>query len=225
MAYTGAQLIARIRWASDTQNNTARHSDADILSAINQSIAQYRRMLANISLSNYQAVTTVTTASGTSSVSLPACEEVLAAQCSFNNTKTTLHPVGSMEQAQYVVSGRPASWMLRDSSTPGLVDMVLFPTANQAYTLTINYIPQFVPITTATTFYAEVSGGEEWVVYDVASKLALRDRNPIQASLAAERDAQERRLKALASRNREPGHRVDTRGQRRLNDLLARRYP
>lgn len=224
MAFTGTELIAKVRWAGDYQGNTARHTDADILAAINQSIAQYRRMLSDLDLSNYATFTTISTASNVSVVSAPAMEQVLGVQITLNQVTSTMHRAANMEQTQYRIAGRPATWMLRDRpGSSGVMDVQLFPTPDAVYTINLQYIPTPTAITTATSFYAEVAGGEEWVVYDVATKLAVRDNHPRAGALAAERDAQALRLRQLALRQREPGHRMDTRGQRRVNDLLARR--
>lgn len=224
MAFTGTQLIAKVRWQADLQGNTSRHTDSDILDALNQSIAQYRRILSELDLSNYATFTTVSTTSGVSVVSCPAIEEVLGVQVTLNNVTTTMHRAANAEQTQYRVQGRPAIWMLRDRpGSTGVLDMQLYPTPDTEYTINLQYVPTPTAITTATSFQAEIAGGEEWVILDVAYKLAVRDAHPRAPMLQAEREAQFQRLRQIAFRQREPGHRMDTRGQRRMNDVMARR--
>ena len=224
MALTGTEMIARVRFAADLQGNTVRHTDADILTAINQSIASYRRLLSRLDIANYATFTVLSTASNVSTVSAPAAEEVLGMQVTLNNVVTTIHRAANMEQTQYRIAGRPATWMLRDRpGSTGVMDIQLFPTPDTVYQINLQYVGTQTDITTATSFYPEVRGGEDWVVYDVACKIAMRDAHPRFAMLQAERVRQEQLLADIAFRQREPGHRMDTRGQRRVNDILARR--
>lgn len=220
---TGQQMLDRVRFAADIQANTARHTDADLLSAINQSICAYKRMMSRYDSQNYAAGTVITTTSGVATVALPATEEVLAAICSLQNVTTTMHKAGLQEQTQYQITGRPATYRVNDVGTVGSSVLVLYPTPDSAYQIQVQYVASHTDVTSSTTWSPEIRGADDWVVYDVACKVAMRDAHPRFGMLQAERSRQEGLLRDMALRTREPGHRMDTRGQRRVNDLLARR--
>lgn len=191
---TLTQLIADVRFASDTQSLTDRHPDADLTLAINSSIRSFRGLVTSSGFPYFLTATSATTLAGTqvtdeqySSVPWPAT----AVQVHGVDVETAsgagdwrplrpitwgqrrdrpgLYPSTTGVPEEFAVLALPQG--SGASTTAGSI--ALFP-AGSSGNYKIWYLSQFTDLTASDVFLA-LPDWHEWVVQDVVERLAQRD--------------------------------------------------
>lgn len=201
------------------ESETSRHPAAEVTSHINESYADLRDQLARARGTTFdEATTDYTLVVGTSTYALPAnFYSLLAVQL---NTGASKHPLERYQRLERpALSDTNAGWLgypyyyalqganVEVMPTPSVTGM----------TLTIRYVPTPTTLTNDADTLDGVDGWEEWVVVDVARKMATKERDfELVSALQSDLNRLSERIRALGgARDRAgPGHVVDVRGQR-----------
>lgn len=220
-------LVADVRWISDTEGATSRHTDRQIVRALNQSVQALRLMISEYSP---YYLTSTTTASASATVSLASITDIVAiygVDIAVSGETRELFPFQFSERNKYessVVSetGIPTSYRYSGGS------LLIRPTPDASYTFTIWYLPTGTDMTatynaddsiaTTSSSFDGIAGWEDWIVYDTAMRISTRDAgvNDNFEVLGAElARIQQRIVNDAKKRTRDkPVRRVDTRGRR-----------
>lgn len=204
-AVTIAELEADIRWQADQERALLRHTSAKVRRAICQSIDSYREMISDQGWPYYLKVKTGTLPIGATvdpddgetalnwgkldvSEFNPPVVRVYGLDLHYSGTQDELSSVSFAERNAYGSSpGKPLAYFIYDETNIGLL-----PPSGAAYKYTMSYLPKLPKLLNDDDeFNPGVPGGEQWVVWDVMTKLLVRDNYPdlVQASMA-ERDRQ-----------------------------------
>lgn len=193
---TLATVLATIRRRADIISMTARHPDADLVVDINDSWQALREKVSEAGGGFYLKPTTITTmtvglATGSTGGSIPwptGATRIYGIDLYVTSSDIrVLAPIGWHERANTVDmfgqnAGPPRGFAVGsvgDESTTsvGAGVIYLYPAPDKAYQYVIWYVPTWTPIAAANTTYVfnGVAGWDEWVVWDVACKVFLRD--------------------------------------------------
>jgi hypothetical protein len=231
-AFTGTQLIARIRNLSDTESQTARHPDANILEHISQSYQAMREIVSRAGHGYFVTDSAAVTVANTATV---AIAPIAGGSVSVGRVYGVSVLVGTEPLALYELpledrdawgsqAGIPVAF--RVTNAAGAEVLRLFPTPDAVYTLTITHLPPATVISAAGTSIDGIFGWDDWVCWDVAVKLASRDgRDQDAAAYRAERAECEARMRSDAShrvRTAHPMTRQDTRRRKLRGEEWSR---
>lgn len=233
---TLANLRADVRWISDTEGLTLRHTDANVNRAINQAVQAFRLMLADHGSSFYLREASFATVAGTDTVDLSLVAsgnvvQVYGIDVSVDGEWRELFEFSFAERNRYQDSwsgdnrGTPTYYQILNIGTVNAPtgasagDLRLMPTPDAVYTMRVFYLPVLADMSADGDFFNGLAGWEDWVVYEAALRLCERDAGGgdnlegIRAGLARV----ETRIKRAASRLNRPHvlRRVDTLGRRR----------
>lgn len=236
---TIAQLVADVRFRSDTEGLTQRHTDAAIGRLINESWQAMREFLVDHGEPCYlkQATGNLTAGAlaGTSfgALSIPTdAIRVFGIDVSVGGTYLSLEPLPFAARNDASTPGVPQSFFVynvgtESGATVTAGKIALFPAPDTAYAYSLWYLPAWVDID-VVSFPAYVfdgmAGWEQFVVWDCVVKIAARDddmRNTF-AIATQERELAKAALKSAASSHQRVGpmRRGDTRGRRETTRSL-----
>jgi len=230
---TMAQLVADVRFRSDTEGLTQRHTDAAIGRLINESWQAMREYLVDHGEPAYlkQATGNLTAGvlAGTSfgALTIPTdAIRVFGIDVLVSGSYVSLEPLPFAARNDATTPGIPRSFFVYNvgtelaiNVTPGKI--ALFPAPAAAYAYTLWYLPTWVDIDAVTdpdSVFDGVAGWEQFVLWDCVVKIAARDddmRNTY-AIAVQERELAKQALKAAANSHQRAGamRRGDTRGRR-----------
>ena len=83
---TASELIAEVRWIADVQANTVRHTDGDLLYALNAAYSAAVKLLTKFGYENFCSFGTVAT---TANQEYAALDTLLSTEVSGGTTKLT----------------------------------------------------------------------------------------------------------------------------------------
>ncbi len=220
---TLTQLLEELRYLADIEGQTARHTDANLTRQLNQSIADYRREHPEWYATTATGTTTAGTATlpalTTPSVAWDSVDRILRLSITTPDSVTTvLYPYQLDERYDYslpfdLTSQWPTMYRREGAS------VILIPTPQSAYTVQVYYLPQQTDLSAGSDVFDPVmSGGEMWVLYDAAMRIAVRDMSPRVTALLQERDDAGRKL-AVGARQPGPQRRIDSWGRRSAGGL------
>lgn len=214
---TLTQLLADVRYLADIEGQTARHPDTNITRELNQSIATYRRArpewFAQFATGTLVAGQDTLPAPSSPVVALDTIDNILRLSVTLQDSSTVvLQPFQSLERYDYaspiLLSGQPVAYRREGAN------IVLVPKPATATAYQLLYLPQSTDLALGTDVFDPVlGGGEQWVTYDAALRIAARDQSPRAQALAQLRDDTEKQL-AQGSRQPEAVRVVDSRGRR-----------
>jgi hypothetical protein len=171
-------LKSRVRWRTDTENETTRFSDTNIVDAINEGLAKlHSRMVRARGESYLESTSTVSTVNGTESYALPASFlSLLKVYTTIDNREIVLTPYEFVETDGYTDT----------SSWSPLVDLqyrlrganISFrPIPDAAHTVTLVYAPASVLLVSGSDTVDGVDGLEEFAVAWAAKRIATQQRD------------------------------------------------
>lgn len=203
---------------------TARHTDAKLNRAINQSIQELREIVSDAGNPYFLAapqtgflVTGPTSPHAFGTISLPATflraykVKILCAEQWID-----LKPANFGDEEMLtdgLTYDQPAAFFLFNSSQLGIV-----PPPDYPYEYKLYYLPVHTDLSADGDTFDGIAGWEEWVVFNTGNKLLLRDNQSEQfAAFAAER---QRLLEGMLSRSNHRQRagatgRMDIRGRKR----------
>ena len=216
---TLAEMRTRAYRRSGNESETTRFPTAEVTTDINESIADlYDRLLRAWGTDRFEASQSiaVSLAGGSTYALAAAFLELLAVEIDG-----TSQGLGKYALKRFM-RGEKADLSNTNSTTgtaPTMYSLIganveVLPAPGANYTLTVRYVPAATKLVNDADAFDGINGWEEWVVVDVARKLATKDRdfalvNVLQADLARLTE----RIAARASQRDRGGHRrvVDVR--------------
>ena len=180
LTQTLAQLRTNVRRMADAGGTTAlqRHPDADLNDYVNRGIAALRRELdVAIPDQRFLASSTVTTAAGTTTYSLPAdFNHLVSIDILADGTKTWLLPYEMHERASLTTpdtnaSGVPLSYRLRGSNVE------LLPAPQGVYTVTLWYVSDPSTLSLDASTFDTITRLDDYVIAYAAKLVAMKDKN------------------------------------------------
>jgi hypothetical protein len=197
-----------------------RFPEAEVNGLINESIADLWDQLLRVrGVDSFETITTITTVAGTSVYGIPAgFYELLAVSVNAGNG------LGSYPVERFMMKERPglANPAIPRYGYPYFYKLLgqnieLLPIPQGAYSVEVRYVPTATELAADSDTFDGVNGWEEWVVVDVARKMATKERDWEQlGALQADLRRLEDRIRALGgARDRASNRRVvDVRGGR-----------
>jgi hypothetical protein len=183
---TLSQLRTDIRNQADLVGQTARHDDTLLTRLINQSIQRFRERLSAGGVQHYLTNSTgLLTAGATSgypfcvldlSAASPAITRTYAVDIDIGGVLKTLHHVAFEERSRYSgtsIVGEPVAWCHLQT-----VSIAIMPAPSQAYNYTVWHLPKLDDLSADGDTFNGVAGWEDWIVWDVVSRLIVRDQYP-----------------------------------------------
>jgi hypothetical protein len=225
-AYSINDLIERIRYQSDTQGLTVRHTAAEITVLINQAIQSHRERISFAGISHYLTnyATTVTAGATSpfkfkvldlSSGPSPALVRAYSVDLTYNNDIETLDAVAFSERNDFSYQPSvPRAWAPMQT-----YKLAILPAPDATYSINVWYLPKQADLSAGETFDG-VAGWEDEIVYEVCCRMINRDQfAQAFAMLSAERD---RAISSIMLNARMPARSVIHRRRDTLGDRMAR---
>lgn len=235
------ELRADLRKQFDLESMTARHPDANLTRAINQSIQEFREIISDAGLPYFLTTSTngATLSVGATSpypfgaVTVSAFSPTILRLYGFDikvgNIWVSLDPVNFDErndrQGDWLtgsVTGQPRVFFLFNAA-----QVAYSPAADAAYEYKMYYLPPATDLSADADTFDGIAGWEEWVVFNAGSKMLLRDSQSEQyAVFSAERQRLLEGILARANHRQRAGatKRHDVRGRARSAFLARLRY-
>jgi hypothetical protein len=232
------QLRNDIRWQSDNVGFTARHSDADITRAINQSIQRFRLMLSQHGDRKFLVANTGTLTAGATSpypfgvLNTSAWNPQIVRLFGFDITvqgrviPLELVPFDMRNDFQRAETGTSANSPPVALAQFGSESYAILPASDGAYAYTAWYLPVLADLANDADTFDGVAGWEEWVKWDCVQKLNSRDTNAKAYQIAQSEQVQVWGVIAAACPTKQGGvvRRYDSRGLRSDRMALRRNW-
>ncbi|HQP34934.1 MAG TPA: hypothetical protein PLI95_07140 [Polyangiaceae bacterium] len=203
---TVANLIAWIRQAADMVGSTFVDDTTEILPLINAYHAELRDLLIEGHGPAYFASSfTATTTSGTGYISLPTSPstghdlyQVLGVDVTLSSgdvisaTPFDFHSRNAYASSSHWSRGEPIHYRIHGDK------LLLLPTPDGAYTITVHYLPATPTLTLTTETVDGVNGWERYIVVCAAIVLLQKEESDISV-LMAEKASLLSRIRGLAA--------------------------
>lgn len=231
---TLVQLRSDVRISADIGNALTRHPDTQLTRWINESIQELREIVSDAGHNFYLKIVTGTVGNTDHHIQLPAdFIGVYGIDIDVNGISQTLWPftlaerndVGGIYAGGNPVRGIPKYYDLIGKSQDSVDNVaLLMPPPDAPYLWRLWYLPTWTDLSLDGDTFDGVADWERWVVWDVCCKVAVRDKNSSLYELASAERAKKRTIidTKKVQRQREPIHRVDTKGRRRLSETWRR---
>jgi hypothetical protein len=213
---TRLELQNRAYARGDFASQTDRFPVTEVQGYINESVADFHDFLIGAWGADYfETDYSLTTSAGTTLYPLPAdFYQLLRVEVNSGTSRTECLPAQRGERAwlrdtQTRHSQYPTRYAVRGSQ------LELLPSPASAYSVTLEYVPCSARLTNDASTIDGVNGWDEWVVDDVARKMALKDGdNAFVDRMLQDMGRIEARIRAMAPKR--------DRGERRVIDVLTR---
>lgn len=229
---TLANLRADVRFQADVEGATARHTDAQLTRLINQSIQAWREIISDAGHHYFLTVTNTVVNAGDTTVTFPgagALSRIYGVDVEYDGEWRELFPFDLAERNKYEAGaggneqGIPTYYHVDYDSTA----IRIIPECDGSYNVRFWCLTNHSDLSSDSDTFDGILGWEDWVVFDVAVRIAVRDANVNDnyQFLVAERDKIERRIRDAAKKLQrdKPGRRLPTR-ERRLELEDANRW-
>lgn len=186
------QLRTDIYAQADLAGHTTRHSSTLLNRFINQSIQRFRERLSSSGSDRYLVSVTKTLGVGATSpypfYSLdlssesPSVVRVYAIDLTVNGESKSLTHVPFQERTKWgsaTRSSEPQAWANYQTAK-----VAIMPAPDTAYTAVVWYLPVLADLSGDSDTFDGVSGWEDYIVWDVACRLLVRDKYPQAYQLA-----------------------------------------
>lgn len=186
------ELRESIVYQTDNAGATARHAPTLVNRLINQSLQRFRERLSEEGAQHFLASTTGNLGVGATSpypgyvldltAVSPSVVRIHGIDVTVSGEVRTLQHVPFTERNSYgggVSSGIPVAW------TPfNTAKALILPPAGSAYAYCVWYLPVLADLATDAATWDGVAGWEDFVKWDVACQLIVRDQYPTAYSMA-----------------------------------------
>lgn len=191
---TLGQLHADVRDQASVGGATVRHAPTMITRQINQSIQRFREKLSIEGASHYLTAATGTLSTGPTSpyqfqtldlsAASPAIVRVFSVDITVNGEVITLKHVPFEEREKYgsaTSNAVPVAW-----AAFGTSQLAIMPPPNATYAYTVWYLPVLSDLSNMSDTFDGVSGWEEFIVWDVCTRVIVRDQYPNAFAMAVQ---------------------------------------
>lgn len=197
---TLSQLRADVRYQSDIQGFTVRHTDANLTRLINQSIQRFRENVSCSGLTHYLTSVTGSLSSGVTSgypykildltAASPAIVRIFAIDLELTDESwITLRSVDFSERTRYQWADNSAGQVPEAFANINTYAVAILPAPGYAMDYRVWYLPVFTDLAADSDTFDGVAGWEDWIVWDSCQKAISRDRYPEAYTLCGqERD-------------------------------------
>lgn len=211
-------LKRRCRELADMETVTGGSNDfvddTELLGMINASLGLWHNLITLAVPERYESTQTIT-ANGAASYNLPS-DYLMTLGVDYQYAAGT-----HMELKRYLFQERN-QYSSGDTFATGYRlkgDTIVLIPAPTSGTYLHHYVKCATPLASESDTIDGVNGWEEWIVYDVASKLLLKEQSDA-TQIIRDRDAIEERIRAYAAdRDANPGRIVDSRGVTDMSDV------
>jgi hypothetical protein len=192
------QLRLDIRNQADLVGTTARHSDELLTRLINQSIQRFRERLCTDGVQHYLTNSTGLLAAGATSpypfatidlsAAAPAIVRTYSVDIDVSGYLKRLHHINFDERDRYsgsLITGEPMAWCHLQTEL-----LAVMPAPSEQYSYTVWHLPKLADLADDADEFDGVAGWEDFIVWDVVSRLVVRDQYP-QAYGMIEQNKQE----------------------------------
>lgn len=240
-----SELEEMVRWQSDQEHAELRHTPEAVRRAINQSIQEYRELVSEngdpyflVSHCGTMTPGRAVDPGGTgrqfnwgsidTSTFDPEVHRIYGLDVKVDQYVNNLDHLGFASRNQWqnlygTAEGYPVGFFMYNENTLGIL-----PAPNQPYEYTLWYLPVLPALMNDDDeFNPGLPGGEEWIVWDLLTKLLVRDNYPRQ--LAYAEGKRQQLSESIISRARQhqrvgPAVRLDTRRQTMLKRTRRQFY-
>lgn len=205
---TMTQLATAALQYMGLEGATTRYPTTLTYQWINRSYERYRELITRNGHNSLLANKSANTVADTATVAIGTdVTDIHAVHITVGTRKIPLRPYEHDEREEYSGStGQPVAWRLETVDGSNAESIRLIPTPNDAYALTIVYIPPYADKTNDADALEFVQNGAEWLTLDVAKKLALAEQDSEMMGLIAREQATlERDMVFRASRRNRTG--------------------
>lgn len=217
---TLTQLIADVRFSSDAQGLTDRHTDADLTLRINEAIRSLRALLTSNGFPYFLTSTSATTLTGTlvtdesySEIPWPSTAvQIHGVDVEFSGSTGDWYPLQPITWAQRRTAAwawerqGPKAFAVRrvptgsgSSTVAGVI--ALFPGADSGR-YKVWFLEEFTDLSSGTDVFLGLPDWHTWVVNDVVRVLAERDDDQRETYQIATQRQAEAEARALAAAQR-----------------------
>jgi hypothetical protein len=194
---TLGQLKADVMDQADIAGSTARNSPTLLTRLINQSIQHFREKLSIEGAQHYLVSTSGTLSAGTTSpyafyvldlsAVSPSIVRCFGVDITVQNDVIPLTHVPFASRNDYGgtdAQGIPAAWAVLNTAK-----LAILPGSGSAYPYVVWYLPVLADLSADADTFNGVAGWEDFIVWDVVTKLIVRDQYPQAFQMAlAKRD-------------------------------------
>lgn len=192
---TLSQLRTDISTQADISTNASgRYTPTQLNRYINQSIQRFREKLSSEGVQHYLVSTTGTTSTGATSphpfllldlsAVSPGIVRIYGLDISFQGVTTTLNHIPFADRDQFggpTNRGIPSAWANMNTAK-----VAIFPPPSQAITYVAYYLPVSTDLSADGDTFDGVAGWEDYIVWDVVTKLIVRDQYAQAFALATQ---------------------------------------
>lgn len=175
---TLATLRSRVRWRTDTENETTRFTASEVDDAINEGIAKLHSRIARTRGQGYYFTSTdVTTAADVESYALPATFlQLTKVFAIINDVECVLRPYEEVDTHGMIDT---VSWQSISQIRYRLhgSNISFRPRPDSAYTVTLEFVPTAVKLVNASDVFDGIDGMDEYVVSWASKRLAMKNRD------------------------------------------------
>jgi len=193
---TLARLRADVENQADIVGAANRYPPTLINRLINQSIQRFRERISNEGITHYLTATTGTLSSGTTSpypfqvldlsAVSPGIVRTLGVDLTVQGTVYSLKHVPFEERASFGThTAQPLAWAHFQTAK-----IAILPAPDASYDYTVWYLPLLSDLTAETDTFDGVAGWEDFIVWDVVSRLTQRDTYQAAFALAKQQSAE-----------------------------------
>lgn len=180
LTVTQAQLLESVRQFTDTGGTTEllRHPDATVKDYINRALGSlHRKLTETLPDQRFLSSTTVTTADGTTTYSLPAdFDHLISIDMTADGAKAWLVDYAMQERPALTdptasFTGIPFTYRLRGSNIEFL------PTPGGEYVSTLWYVPRATQLASVGATFDTISRLDDYVIAYASRYVAIKDKN------------------------------------------------
>jgi hypothetical protein len=197
---TLTNLLADIRFLSDTQGLTARHDDTNLTRLLNQSIQRFREKVSTAGINHYLVSATGTLTAGVTApyqfgvldmtAVSPNVVRVYGLDIKVDNRWHSCDGVEFTRRNEFQDSTGARTGITVAFANFRTSMLALFPPPAGAYTYVAWYLPVLTDLVNGSDTFDGIAGWEEWPVWDCFIKLINRDQYPqIYEMATRERDS------------------------------------
>lgn len=190
---TLAQILDDIRDQADILGAELRHTGTRLTRKVNQSIQRFREA---VTIEGHALYLTSSSGTLTAGVQSPFAFRTLdisgitdmvrpfGLDITVNGTVSSLHHVPFQSRNDYgggQFNGIPVAWSQYNRNS-----IAILPPPDTAFAYTLWYLPKATDLAADGDTFDGVAGWEDWIVWDVVTRVLIRDQYPTALAMASQ---------------------------------------